>query len=77
MLKIRTPPSALCVETRYEAMMQMFGMKGYFVREVGELQTALKEAQNLTDQPTIINIIINSTADRKPQSFNWLTESKL
>ncbi|XP_055384504.1 2-hydroxyacyl-CoA lyase 1 [Condylostylus longicornis] len=72
-----TPPSALYVETRYENMMSMFGMKGYFVRTVDQLQSALKEANNLTDRPTIINVVILPSADRKPQSFNWLTESKL
>lgn len=58
-------------------MMKMFGMKGYFVREIHELQKALKEALLLVDRPTIINVIISPNADRKPQSFNWLTESKL
>lgn len=72
-----TPPSALGVQVRYEQMLQMFGLQGHFVRDIPELQKAIKEAQQLTDRPTIINVIINPTADRKPQSFNWLTESKL
>lgn len=67
----------LTVETRYENLMQMFNMKGHFVRTIPELQTAVKESLALTDRPTIINVIISPTADRKPQSFNWLTESKL
>lgn len=72
-----TPPSALTVETQYEKMMNMFGLKGYFVREVPELQSALTEALSLVDVPTIINVIISPSSDRKPQTFNWLTESKL
>lgn len=72
-----TPPSALTVETRYENMMQMFSMSGHFVRTVPELQNAVKESLKLFDRPTIINVIISPTADRKPQSFSWLTESKL
>jgi len=72
-----TPPSALTCETRYERMMEMFGLKGFFVREIPELQRAVKEALTYTDKPTIINVIINPSADRKPQAFNWLTESKL
>ncbi|CAD7089581.1 unnamed protein product [Hermetia illucens] len=72
-----TPPSALTVETRYERMMEMFGMKGYFAREIPQLQDALKEALTLKDRPVIINVAINPSADRKPQAFNWLTESKL
>lgn len=71
------PPSALTVETHYENMMNMFGLKGYFVKEIPELQNAVREALQLTDRPTIINVIISPSSDRKPQAFNWLTESKL
>lgn len=73
----RTPPTALAVETHYEAMMGMFGATGHFVRTIPELQKAVKEALVLTDRPTIINVIISPQADRKPQDFQWLTESKL
>lgn len=73
----RTPPSALGVEVRYEQMMKMFHMKGYFCRTIPELQSALKESLQLTDKPSIINVAINPASDRKPQTFNWLTESKL
>lgn len=72
-----TPPSALGVQVRYEEMMKMFGMKGYFCTEIEELQAAVKAANQLTDRPTIINVAISPSSDRKPQSFNWLTESKL
>uniref|UniRef100_A0A182J1B2 2-hydroxyacyl-CoA lyase n=1 Tax=Anopheles atroparvus TaxID=41427 RepID=A0A182J1B2_ANOAO len=72
-----TPASALTHETRYEKMMSMFDMKGHFVRTVPELQTAVKEALIATDKPTIINVAISPQADRKPQEFKWLTESKL
>lgn len=72
-----TPPNALNVETRYDAMMNMFGFKGHFVRTIPELQQAVKEALVLTDRPTIINVIISPSAERKPQDFQWLTESKL
>lgn len=72
-----TPPSALGVQVHYEEMMKMFGLKGYFCKTVPELQAAVKEAQKLKDKPTIINVAISPSSDRKPQSFNWLTESKL
>ncbi|XP_063707719.1 2-hydroxyacyl-CoA lyase 1-like [Culicoides brevitarsis] len=72
-----TPPSALTVETHYENMMKMFGLEGFFVREIPELEKSVKEALTYTDKPTIINVIINPSADRKPQAFSWLTESKL
>lgn len=73
----RTPPSALTVETRYEALMEMFGHKGYFVKEIPDLQRAVKESLALENRPSIINVIISPSSDRMPQSFNWLTESKL
>ncbi|XP_055698831.1 2-hydroxyacyl-CoA lyase 1 [Phlebotomus papatasi] len=72
-----TPPSALTVETRYENMMALFNQKGYFVREIPELQKAVQESLTLTDRPTIINVIISPSAVRKQQTFGWLTESKL
>jgi 2-hydroxyacyl-CoA lyase 1 len=31
----------------------------------------------MKDVPAIINVMINPSADRKPQDFAWLTESKL
>ncbi|XP_013119363.1 2-hydroxyacyl-CoA lyase 1 [Stomoxys calcitrans] len=72
-----TPPSALGVQVRYEEMMKMFGMKGHFCQTIPELQEAVKASQKLSDKPTIINVAISPSSDRKPQSFNWLTESKL
>ncbi|XP_028162719.1 2-hydroxyacyl-CoA lyase 1 isoform X1 [Ostrinia furnacalis] len=72
-----TPPTSLSTEVRYEKMMEMFGETGHFCRTVEEIQAALKHAATVTDRPTIINIAINPQSSRKPQDFNWLTESKL
>ncbi|XP_055319908.1 2-hydroxyacyl-CoA lyase 1 [Sitodiplosis mosellana] len=72
-----TPPSALTVETRYDEMLRMFGHAGYFVKTIPELRQSLADALKITDRPTIINVIIGPTSDRKQQTFNWLTESKL
>lgn len=72
-----TPPTTLTYSTRYEKMMEMFGKSGYICKTVQEIQSALKEAFKVKDGPTMINIIISPNADRKPQTFNWLTESKL
>lgn len=74
---IVTPVTALNVEVKYEQMMSMFGKKGHFVRTIPELQNAVLQALIPTDQPSIINVIISPQADRKPQNFSWLTESKL
>ncbi|CAH1116347.1 unnamed protein product [Phaedon cochleariae] len=72
-----SPPGCLSSATRYDNMMKLFGRSGYFVNTVPELRSAIKDALKTNDGPTIINVIISLTADRKPQSFNWLTESKL
>lgn len=72
-----TPPSALSVETKYEKMMELFGEKGYFIRTIPELQSALKESLQNVNKPSIMNVIISPSADRKQQDFHWLTESKL
>lgn len=72
-----TPPTSLSSEVRYEKMMEMFGETGHFCRTVEEIEAALKKAAAVTDRPSIINIAINPQSSRKPQDFNWLTESKL
>ncbi|XP_073961711.1 2-hydroxyacyl-CoA lyase isoform X2 [Choristoneura fumiferana] len=72
-----TPPTALSVQVRYEKMMEMFGETGHLCHTVEEIQVAIKAAIAVTDRPSIINILINPSSSRKPQAFNWLTESKL
>lgn len=72
-----TPPTALSSEVRYEKMMGMFGVSGHLCRTVEEIESAVKAAIAVTDRPSIINILISPQASRKPQTFNWLTESKL
>lgn len=67
----------LTVETRYEQMLSMFGQKGHFVKSIPELRKSLTEALQVTDRPSIVNVIIAPSAERKAQSFSWLTESKL
>jgi 2-hydroxyacyl-CoA lyase 1 len=53
-------------------MMEAFGGKGYFVTESSELKPALQAALS-TDGPSLVNIMINNRATRKPQEFRWLT----
>ncbi|CAG9857287.1 unnamed protein product [Phyllotreta striolata] len=72
-----SPPGCLTSATRYDSMMSMFGKSGFLVNTVSELETAVQKALAINDAPTIINVIIDLTADRKPQTFHWLTESKL
>ncbi|NP_001040193.1 2-hydroxyphytanoyl-CoA lyase [Bombyx mori] len=72
-----TPPTALSGEVRYEKMMELFGETGHLCRTVEDIKEAIKTATAVTDKPSIINILIDPQANRKPQTFNWLTESKL
>ncbi|XP_030040420.2 2-hydroxyacyl-CoA lyase 1 isoform X1 [Manduca sexta] len=72
-----TPPTALSGEVRYEKMMEMFGETGHLCRTVEDIKAALKKALEETEKPSIINILIDPQSSRKPQTFNWLTESKL
>jgi 2-hydroxyacyl-CoA lyase 1 len=68
----RIPPSAYVPQARYERVIEAFGGRGYFVTNPGELEQSLKEA--LADpMPTLINVMIDPRAQRKPQPFNWLT----
>lgn len=71
------PPTTLSFATQYETMLNMFNRKGHFCETIPEVQKALKESLQVEDGPSIINVIISPTADRKPQTFSWLTESKL
>lgn len=72
-----TPPTSLSSEVRYEKMMEMFGETGHLCRTVEDIEVALKKSLAVTDKPSIINILIDTQSNRKPQTFNWLTESKL
>lgn len=71
------PPTSLLPEVHYENMMKMFDEVGYCCRTINEIENALHNALKNTEKPSIINILINPYADRKPQNFAWLTESKL
>ncbi|XP_066992518.2 2-hydroxyacyl-CoA lyase 1 isoform X2 [Anabrus simplex] len=72
-----TPPSTLLVNSHYERMMSLAGHEGYFCTTVPQLQEAVRKCLLVKDHPSIINVMINPSADRKPQNFAWLTESKL
>ncbi|KAF5296436.1 hypothetical protein FQR65_LT01423 [Abscondita terminalis] len=71
------PSTILGFATKYESMMTMFGKSGHFCQTIPELQKAVKECLKVGDGPSVINVIISPRADRKQQTFNWLTESKL
>jgi len=71
------PPTVLSTYARYEEMMKIFGKSGYLCKTVDDIKSAISQALKVNDAPSMINIIISPQADRKPQTFAWLTESKL
>ena len=66
-LSCRAPPTALLPNARYERIIEAFGCKGYFAQNSGELVRALKDAFDETSKPTLINVMINPSSERKPQ----------
>ncbi len=59
---------SLTANIRYEKFASAFkGFKGYFVQTTQEIKEALTDALKITNKPTIINIAINPSADRKKQ----------
>ena len=65
-------PNAYTPNAHYEKIAEAFGCSGYFVTRPDELKPALETA--LADsKPSIVNIMINPKAQRKPQKFGWLT----
>lgn len=71
------PPVTLLPEARYEQVMSAFGGRGYLVRAVEELRSALHESLINTEMPSLINVLIDPASDRKQQEFPWLTRSNL
>ncbi|KAG2465311.1 HACL1 lyase, partial [Polypterus senegalus] len=65
-LETIAPPVSLLPNAHYEQVMSAFGGKGYFVRTPDELHRALEESLNC-ETPSLINIMINPSSDRKPQ----------
>uniref|UniRef100_A0A673HGD1 2-hydroxyacyl-CoA lyase n=1 Tax=Sinocyclocheilus rhinocerous TaxID=307959 RepID=A0A673HGD1_9TELE len=71
------PPVTLLPEARYEQVMSAFGGRGYLVRTVEELCSALQESLKNTHTPSLLNVLIDPASDRKQQEFPWLTRSNL
>ena len=65
-------PTSYVPQSRYEKVIEAFGGKGFFVETPDQLKPAL-EAAFATDGPSVVNIMINPSAQRKPQQFGWLT----
>lgn len=66
------PPHVYTPGARYDRVIEAFGGKGYHVTTPDALKKALREAADVP-MPTLINVMINPQATRKPQKFDWLT----
>nr|XP_057940533.1 2-hydroxyacyl-CoA lyase 1 [Doryrhamphus excisus] len=71
------PPVTLLPEARYDQVMEAFGGRGFLVRTVQELRSALQLSLNDWERPSLINVLIDPSSDRKQQEFPWLTRSNL
>jgi 2-hydroxyacyl-CoA lyase 1 len=66
------PPTALSHNAHYEKVAEAFGGTGYYVERVADLRPALDKALS-AGGPSIINVRIAATANRKPQAHAWMT----
>ncbi|XP_056299671.1 2-hydroxyacyl-CoA lyase 1 isoform X2 [Pseudoliparis swirei] len=71
------PPVTLLPEARYDEVMTAFGGRGFLVRTVEELRSALQLSLSDWERPSLLNVLIEPSSDRKPQEFPWLTRSNL
>ena len=65
-------PTSYVPQARYEKVIEAFGGEGWFVETPDELRPALEKAF-ASGKPSVVNIMINPSAQRKPQQFAWLT----
>ena len=66
------PASGLGPDVRYDKVMEGLGGKGYHCESPEAIKEALSEALTL-DGPSLLNVVIDPQAKRKPQKFGWLT----
>uniref|UniRef100_A0A3Q2QQC3 2-hydroxyacyl-CoA lyase 1 n=1 Tax=Fundulus heteroclitus TaxID=8078 RepID=A0A3Q2QQC3_FUNHE len=71
------PPVSLLPEARYDQVMTAFGGRGFLVRTAEELRGALQLSLEDWERPSLLNVLIDPSSDRKQQEFPWLTRSNL
>ena len=71
-LPVPVPPHVYTPGARYDRVIEAFGGKGYHVHTPEALREALQSALE-SAVPTLINVMIDPRAGRKPQKFDWLT----
>lgn len=57
---------------RYDRLMEAFGGHGEFVETPQQLKPALERAF-ASGRTALVNVVVDPTANRKPQSFDWLS----
>ncbi len=71
------PVLSLSPELRYDRMCEALGGEGHLVRSVPEISSAVRAALAKTDGPSLVNVLIATDSERKPQAHHWLTRSKM
>ncbi|XP_034030904.1 2-hydroxyacyl-CoA lyase 1 [Thalassophryne amazonica] len=71
------PPITLLPEARYDKVMTAFGGRGFLVKTVEELRNALQLSLSDWERPSLLNVLIDPSSDRRQQEFPWLTRSNL
>uniref|UniRef100_A0A8C4H8L1 2-hydroxyacyl-CoA lyase 1 n=1 Tax=Dicentrarchus labrax TaxID=13489 RepID=A0A8C4H8L1_DICLA len=61
------PPVTLLPEARYDEVMTAFGGRGFLVRTVEELRSALQLSLSDWERPSLLNVLIDPSSDRKQQ----------
>ncbi|XP_055924701.1 2-hydroxyacyl-CoA lyase 1-like [Argiope bruennichi] len=70
------PPNSLSLAAKYDKICEMFGGRGFNVKTVEELRTAVTECLKIKE-PCVINVTIAPFAQKKAQEHPWLTRSHL
>ncbi|XP_053743645.1 2-hydroxyacyl-CoA lyase 1 isoform X1 [Synchiropus splendidus] len=65
------PPVTLLPEARYDEVMTAFGGRGFLVRTVEELRSALEQSLSDWTRPSLLNVLISPSSDRKQQVPTW------
>lgn len=68
------PATALQLDTKYHLLAEAFGAKGYEVRTLEQVESALSDAI-ASNQVAILNVIIESGKDKKLE-FGWMASAK-
>ncbi|CAB1333845.1 unnamed protein product, partial [Coregonus sp. 'balchen'] len=67
------PPVTLLPEARNDEIMKAFGGRGFLVRTEEELRSALQLSLSDWERPSLLNVLIDPSSDRKQQvrDFHW------